>query len=144
VRSRTTVKLVPRHTLALSGDESTSEGAAKKHGRRLPYVSSVLRSFRMPCSGRTAPVPHSWPCQDLRRSEIGAYRPADGAEEDGVSGFGGVKRFVGDGRAQLVDRAAAHEVVLEVELEVGPCRLDGLEHLDALGHDLRAAVVAVS
>ncbi|KAH8167153.1 hypothetical protein CIB48_g1084 [Xylaria polymorpha] len=47
--------------LAFRGEYSTNDGDGKKHGRRLPYVPISLRSLRMPCSGRTAPVPHSGP-----------------------------------------------------------------------------------
>ena len=58
VSSRTIVKSTPRQTSALSGERSTRESEAKLHGRRLPKAESDLRSFRRPCSGRTAPVPH--------------------------------------------------------------------------------------
>jgi hypothetical protein len=58
VSSRMMVKFTPRAISGLRGDASTSESDAKKHGRRLPNVPNSLRSLRMPCSGRTFPVPH--------------------------------------------------------------------------------------
>ncbi len=53
------VKSTPRQTDSFSGEMETSEGEAKEHGRRLPNVERDLRRVRRPCSGRTAPVPHS-------------------------------------------------------------------------------------
>jgi hypothetical protein len=73
---------------------------------------------------------------------VAAYRSSNCAEEDGVGGLGGLERLVGDGGAVSVDGAAAHEVLLEVELEIRSYFLDRFEHLDALDHDLWAAVVS--
>lgn len=58
VSSRMMLKLVPAATEALSGEISTRDSDAKKQGRRLPKVPISLRSLRIPCSGRTLPVPH--------------------------------------------------------------------------------------
>jgi len=60
VSSRMMLKLTPAQTDSFRGEAETREGAAKKQGRRLPKVWSVLRSLRRPCSGRTLPVPHFW------------------------------------------------------------------------------------
>lgn len=87
VNSRIMLKFTPRTLSALRGDESTRESEAKKHGRRFPKVPSSLRSLRIPCSGRTLPVPHFYmSCQKvLHSSETGgSYRSTDGAENDGV------------------------------------------------------------
>jgi hypothetical protein len=81
----------------LSGDESTSESEAKKHGRRFPNVPSSLRSFKIPCSGRTLPVPHF--CTNCQIGSgwcgiIGLYRPTDSTENDGVGRLGCFERLV--------------------------------------------------
>lgn len=64
------LKLVPRQTSALRGECSTRESEAKKHGRRLPYVCISLRRRRIPCSGRTFPVPHFCYVVSLRLCDV--------------------------------------------------------------------------
>ena len=53
-----------------------------------------------------------------RRVGIGRvpFRPADGAEQDRVGGAAGVEHLVGERRAVGVDRAAAHQLLVELEL----------------------------
>lgn len=100
VSSRMMLKLVPRTMSALRGDASTSDSEAKKQGRRFPKVPSSLRSFKMPCSGRTFPVPHFCaPCQCLARSKArlrSAYGTSNSAENNGVSCLGRCQRLVGE------------------------------------------------
>ena len=56
------VKSVPRQTSSFRGEILVRVGEAKEQGRRLPKVESDLRSWRMPCSGRTVVfVPHLGP-----------------------------------------------------------------------------------
>lgn len=52
---------------------STSDSDAKLQGRRFPYVPNSLRSARMPCSGRTLPVPHLGPPMAPRRMASAAF-----------------------------------------------------------------------
>ena len=62
-----------------------------------------------------------------RRVGVGGvpFRAADGAEQDRVGGPAGVEHLVGEGGAVLVDRAAAHQPLVELELA------EGLEQLRA-------------
>lgn len=76
VSSRTMQKSTPLHTDSLSGENCTSDSAAKLHGRRFPNVPSSFRRRRSPCSGRTAPVPHSGPPTAPRRTALAALARA--------------------------------------------------------------------
>ena len=67
---------------------------------------------------------------------------AHGGEQHGVARAGDVEGLGGQGVAGSVDGAAADEGLLEAELGT-VLSADGLEHLDALGHDLRADAVAL-
>lgn len=51
----------PLAMLSLSGEYWRRFSDANDAGRMLAYRPSSLRSLRMPCSGRTAPVPHLGP-----------------------------------------------------------------------------------
>ena len=64
-----------------------SESEAKKHGLRLPNVPISLRSFKRPCSGRTAPVPHfcsSCQTMSLAGTSLLTYGTTDGTEKHGI------------------------------------------------------------
>ena len=64
-----------------------------------------LRRPSRPCSGRGA-------------SGVGRvpFGPADGAEQDRVGCAAGLEHLVGEGGAVGVDRAAAHQLLVELEL----------------------------
>src|SRR3954471_16401911 len=104
VSSRMMLKSTPRHTSALRGELSTRDGAAKLQGRRLPNVPISLRSLRIPCSGRTAPVPHFFVCVlvvafALRWVDELTYGSADGTKENGVGVLSSGEGLVGQGGA---------------------------------------------
>ena len=66
------LKFVPLQTSAFKGEMSTKDSEAKLQGRRLPYVPICLRRARIPCSGRTFPVPHFGPPIAPRRTASAA------------------------------------------------------------------------
>ena len=78
------MKFTPRQTSALSGETSTKDSEAKKQGRRLPKVPSSLRSLRMPCSGRTAAVPHFGPPMAPRITASAALAAARASSVKGI------------------------------------------------------------
>ena len=73
-----------------------------------------------------------------RRVGVGGvpFGTADGAEQDRVGGLAGLQHLVGEGDAVRVDRAAAHQALVELELA------QRLEQLRVGGDDLGADPVA--
>ena len=78
------------------------------------------------------------PLLGARRVGVGRvpFRAADGAEQDGVGAAAGLEHLVGEGDAVGVDRAAAEQSLVEIELA------EGLEQLPRGGDDLGADPVA--
>ena len=107
-----------------SGLAPTSAGLGRT-GRRLANRPIPLRRPSRPCSGRG-------------RVGVGGVplRPADGAEQDRVGGAAGVQHLVGEGGAVLVDRDAADQALVELELA------QGLEQAAGGADDLGADPVA--
>ena len=116
---------MPSISSRFSGLASYSAGSGLT-GRRLANRPSPLRSPSRPCSGRgfggVGRVP---------------LRAPDRRQQHRVGAAAGVERLVGQRDAVSVDRGAAEQVLLE--LEVGPT---AREHLDRRGDDLRADPVA--
>ena len=76
-----------------------------------------------------------------RRLGVVPLRPADRAEEDGVGAAAEAQRRVRQGGAELVDRGAADDHLLEGELNpVAPA--DRFQHTHGLGGDFGADPVA--
>ncbi len=68
-------------------------------------------------------------------------RPADRAEDDGISGLGLGEDFLGERRAVLVDRDAATQRLLDLELGLGLLGQERDQPVD-LGHQLGTDTVA--
>jgi hypothetical protein len=102
------LKFTPRTLSALRGDDSTRESDAKKHGRRFPNVPSSLRSLRMPCSGRTFPVPHFYTIGSARvalHAMDNPYWSTNSTENNSISSFCSSESFVCEGIVVCVYRA---------------------------------------
>ena len=121
VSSRTMVKSVPLQTSALSGEASTKVSEAKKHGRRLPKVPISLRSLRMPCSGRTAPVPHLGPPMAPRSTASAFFAAvrASSVRGEPVASIDAWESLVAALVKGLMRTYTAEKVFLEVELHIG-------------------------
>ena len=89
---------------ACSGLASSSAGLGRT-GRRFANSPSPLRRPSRPCSGRGALGVGGVP-----------LRPADRGQQHGVGAAAGLEHLVGEGRAVGVDRGAADQLLLELEV----------------------------
>ena len=91
--------------LALAAGWRRAARALGRTGRRLANSPSPLRRPSSPCSGRGA-----------SGSVVSHFGPPTAAEQHGVGGAAGVEHLVGERGAVRVDRGAAHEVLLDLEV----------------------------
>ena len=96
---------MPSITLALAAGEASYSAGSGRTGRRLAYRPSPLRRPSRPCSGR-----------GFAGSVVSHFGPPTAREQHGVGLLAGVEHLVGQRRAVRVDRGAAEEVLLELEV----------------------------